>query len=166
MSPETAAVMDAEEIAGRGAPVPSAPEEPVALVAPQAPQAPQAHQAHQAPGPSRGQREKTVMVSARVPVSLRDRVRDILGELGLSQTELINAAFHYVLEQQELPEVRSPHGQHRRKVSIGEIASFKKRLLAITGNRKPKPEYEGLDDDEVLARALTEKYLRASGGDL
>ena len=59
MSPETAAVMDAEEIAGREVPVPSAPEEPVALVAPQA------HQAHQAPGPSRGQREKTVMVSAR-----------------------------------------------------------------------------------------------------
>jgi antitoxin component of RelBE/YafQ-DinJ toxin-antitoxin module len=46
------------------------------------------------------------MVSARVPRELRDQANDILAELGYSPTQLINAAYHYLLDAGALPDAR------------------------------------------------------------
>lgn len=110
-------------------------------------------------------KEKTVMVSARVPASLCNRVKDILRELGSSQTELVNAAFEYVLDRRELPESHVASGLHRRSVTAEELESFREHMREITGSRTRDAAYEDLPDDEVLTLALMEKYSALSGDD-
>ncbi len=44
------------------------------------------------------------MVTARVPVEIRDQVNVRLREIGSSPTELVNAAYDYVLATGELPD--------------------------------------------------------------
>lgn len=45
------------------------------------------------------------MVTARVPVEVKERVGSILREMGSSPTELVNAAYDYVLKCGKLPDV-------------------------------------------------------------
>ena len=45
------------------------------------------------------------MVTARVPVEVKERVGSILREMGSSPTELVNAAYDYVLKYEKLPDV-------------------------------------------------------------
>ncbi len=45
------------------------------------------------------------MVTARVPVEVKERVGAMLREMGSSPTELVNAAYDYVLRCGKLPEV-------------------------------------------------------------
>jgi len=45
------------------------------------------------------------MVTARVPVEVKERVGSILREMGSSPTELVNAAYDYVLKYGKLPDV-------------------------------------------------------------
>lgn len=47
------------------------------------------------------------MVTARVPVEIRDQVNAKLRAIGSSPTELVNAAYDYVLATGELPDARS-----------------------------------------------------------
>ena len=44
------------------------------------------------------------MVTARVPLEIRDQVNAKLRSIGSSPTELVNAAYDYVLATGELPE--------------------------------------------------------------
>ena len=43
------------------------------------------------------------IVTARVPVEIKDQVSAILAEMGSSPTKLINAAYEYVMRTRELP---------------------------------------------------------------
>ena len=45
------------------------------------------------------------MVTARVPVEVKERVGSILREIGSSPTELVNAAYDYVLRYGKLPDI-------------------------------------------------------------
>ena len=45
------------------------------------------------------------MVTARVPVEVKERVGSILRDMGSSPTELVNAAYDYVLKYGKLPDV-------------------------------------------------------------
>lgn len=45
------------------------------------------------------------MVTARVPVEVKERVGSVLREMGSSPTELVNAAYDYVLKYGKLPDV-------------------------------------------------------------
>lgn len=45
------------------------------------------------------------MVTARVPVEVKERVGSILREIGSSPTELVNAAYDYVLRCGKLPDI-------------------------------------------------------------
>lgn len=45
------------------------------------------------------------MVTARVPVEVKERVGSILREMGSSPTELVNVAYDYVLKYGKLPDV-------------------------------------------------------------
>ena len=44
------------------------------------------------------------MVTARVPVEIRDQVNAQLRSIGSSPTELVNAAYDYVLRTGQLPD--------------------------------------------------------------
>lgn len=50
------------------------------------------------------------MVTARVPVEVKERVGAKLREAGSSPTELVNAAYEYYLHYGELPQVRTDVG--------------------------------------------------------
>ncbi len=111
-------------------------------------------------------REKTVMVSARIPESTYLRVKDILNEIGESQTDLILAAFEYVLARGAVPEAR-PYVHRRRKPSESELEAIKQHIRDLQIVHVDGPdhelEYEGLSDKEVLTQALVEKYLGIEG---
>lgn len=47
------------------------------------------------------------IVTARVPVALKERGNDVLREIGATPTQLINAAYEFVLSEHELPQSRS-----------------------------------------------------------
>jgi antitoxin component of RelBE/YafQ-DinJ toxin-antitoxin module len=47
------------------------------------------------------------MVTARVPAQIRERGNAILRELGTTPTELVNAAYAYLIEYGKLPQVAS-----------------------------------------------------------
>lgn len=111
-------------------------------------------------------REKTVMVSARIPESTYLRVKDILNEIGASQTDLVLAAFEYVLERGALPEAR-PYVHRRCKLSESELEAFKQHMRDLQIGHVDGPDHEleckGLSDKEVLTQALVEKYLGIEG---
>ena len=46
------------------------------------------------------------IVTARVPVEVKNQVSEVLESLGLNTTKLINAAFEYVLVTGKLPDAR------------------------------------------------------------
>ena len=48
------------------------------------------------------------IVSARVPVALKERGNGILRDIGCTPTQLINAAYQYLLSEHELPKPRDP----------------------------------------------------------
>ncbi|MEC4175370.1 hypothetical protein VJ918_02000 [Adlercreutzia sp. R21] len=48
------------------------------------------------------------IVSARVPVALKERGNGILRDIGCTPTQLINAAYQFVLSEHELPKPRDP----------------------------------------------------------
>ena len=46
------------------------------------------------------------VVTARVPEGVRDRGLEVLAEMGATTSELINAAFEYVIAERRLPKPR------------------------------------------------------------
>lgn len=58
------------------------------------------------------------MVSARIPDALYSQVSMQLSSLGVTTSDLMNAAFEYVLEKNALPTAHQPKdGQKRRALS-------------------------------------------------
>lgn len=43
------------------------------------------------------------IVSARIPIALKERGNDVLREIGATPTQLINAAYEFILSEHELP---------------------------------------------------------------
>lgn len=48
------------------------------------------------------------IVSARVPVALKEQGNGILRDIGATPTQLINAAYQFVLSEHELPKPHDP----------------------------------------------------------
>lgn len=48
------------------------------------------------------------IVSARVPIALKERGNGILHDIGSTPTQLINAAYQFVLAEHELPKPHDP----------------------------------------------------------
>ena len=53
------------------------------------------------------------IVSARVPIALKERGNGILHDIGSTPTQLINAAYQFVLAEHELPKPHDPLGGMR-----------------------------------------------------
>ena len=72
-------------------------------------------------------------VSARVPIEIKKQADKKLRSLGASTTDLINAAFRYLLAENELPGVRSggKRGANERVLSE-EQRSYLQEFIAAT----------------------------------
>lgn len=71
------------------------------------------------------------MVTARVPVEIKEQVTALLKENGSSPTELVNSAYEYYLEHQELPK-KNLLKAGRRKLSKEQKKKLAELLAATT----------------------------------
>lgn len=97
------------------------------------------------------------MVSARVPLGLRDSVNQELKKIGSSPTELINSAYEYFLANHALPKKENalePGKRHLNKEKRAELVE------SIAASSQPIPEsfFGDSSYDEILARNLRNNY--------
>ena len=71
------------------------------------------------------------MVTARVPVEIKEQVTALLKENGSSPTELVNSAYEYYLEHRELPK-KNLLEAGRRKLSREQKKKLAELLAATT----------------------------------
>lgn len=97
------------------------------------------------------------MVTARVPVEIKKQGDVILKEIGSSATELVNAAYDYLLKNKALPKAQAPTpAKVTRKVLRGkELDEFKAfwskcKVPAIEG-------YDGTNFKEMLGKLREER---------
>ena len=101
------------------------------------------------------------MVSARVPVEIKKRGDSKLREIGSSATELINAAYDYVIKCGKLPGVETVAGNGEpqvKKLSGSAARAFeavweKRGVLEARG-------YDGSNFKDALDQAKGEYYAR------
>lgn len=102
------------------------------------------------------------IVTARVPVEVKNQVSQILADLGSSPTELINSAYDYVLAHGKLPtddttnRAIEAHRNERRTLS----AAQKAKLMADLGSMQlgPVDGYDGSNYKDLLNAARDERY--------
>ena len=88
------------------------------------------------------------MVTARVPVEIRDQVNAQLRDIG-SPTELVNAAYDYVLKTGELPDVNRGDAPLRITLTDAQANELRFRLRHATC---PVPD-SFWEDQAALRRA-------------
>ena len=98
------------------------------------------------------------VVTARVTEGVRSRSIDVLREIGSSTSELINAAFDYVIKEHELPRPKSTQGNEAGRRTIGKeqregLLSFMESVKAPTPERWNDALFE-----ELLGQALEQRY--------
>ena len=101
------------------------------------------------------------MVSARVPVEIKKRGDSKLREIGSSATELVNAAYDYVIKCGKLPgvEERRGGGELQMKVLSGEEA----RSFMSAWNKQGVIEARGYDSSnfkDALDQARDDYHAR------
>lgn len=101
------------------------------------------------------------IVSARVPIAVKERGNAALKDLGATPSQLINAAYEFVLAERQLPK---PHGGF-------DISGDKSRVLTAQQNEKIasslKAMYVGPVSSnesfrEQLDRARDERYASSA----
>lgn len=65
------------------------------------------------------------MVSARIPDALYSQASIQLASLGVTTSDLVNAAFEYVLEKHALPTAHQPEGEQKKRV----LSKDQKKLI-------------------------------------
>ena len=97
------------------------------------------------------------VVTARVPEGVRARGVDILNEIGSSTSELINAAFEYVIKERALPKPRTRQEDEQSrtigKEQLAQVAAFMNSVKIET----PR-EWEQAPFEELLGNAMEERY--------
>lgn len=95
--------------------------------------------------------------TARVPAEIKLQGDAILKSLGSSTTELINAAYMYVLKEHKLPEVSARNTRIITEEMIAEIENDLE-LISI----QPTSEFAGLSYEELRDLTYEERYARFS----
>ena len=72
------------------------------------------------------------MVTARVPVEIRDQVNAQLRSIGSSPTELVNAAYDYVLRTGHLPDPQPSEQPLRITLTDAQVNELRFRLRHAT----------------------------------
>lgn len=77
------------------------------------------------------------MVTARVPSEIRDQVNAQLRSMGSSATELVNAAYDYVLRTGQLPDPAAEEASPHITLTDAQINELRFRLRHAT---RPVPQ--------------------------
>lgn len=97
------------------------------------------------------------MVSARVPVELRDQVNAGLRAIGSSPTELINHAYAFFLETKQLPACHPCVKSGRRALSDDQVSALAKSI-AETSHAVPGSFFQDADYEQLLEDELRDAY--------
>ena len=100
------------------------------------------------------------IVTARVPSGIKDQGRVVLEKIGATPTDLINAAYRYVLSEGKLPQPSDAGSQIPSGIKTLDEEQRKelKARTVRTTFAVPASFWEGQTDDELLTKALEEKY--------
>lgn len=97
------------------------------------------------------------IVTARVPTEIKEQGNKVLKKIGATPTELINAAYQYVLEHGELP----MRHEAITSLNIGLSDEQKRQLRERkekTTCKVPESYWRGKSYKELLEEAIREKY--------
>lgn len=100
------------------------------------------------------------MVTARVPVEIKEQGAAILKEMGSSITELVNAAFSYLLAERKLPGLKgsaTASGKNLRTLSPEQRREFL-ALIAGCALANPSSGWDGRDWREIAAEERARDY--------
>jgi antitoxin component of RelBE/YafQ-DinJ toxin-antitoxin module len=99
------------------------------------------------------------MVSARVPVEVKKQADKKLREIGCTATDLINAAYRYVLEENALPASAASvkQGKTDRILAPEQLAAVRK-FLESTTFAVPDGNFDGHSYDKIIADGRCADY--------
>lgn len=98
-------------------------------------------------------------VSARVPREIRDRGDAALKRIDSSVTDLVNAAFEYVIETGKLPSAQEGAASNKKRGSVftqAQKESFKDFMRETS--MEIAPEFTDLSSREIKDLRLSEKH--------
>lgn len=96
-------------------------------------------------------------VSARIPMEKRDRGDEALAAIGATTSQLIQAAYDYLIATGKLPRVSSGATLHGGHLSKAQKLHAQQVLRASTC-RVPAGFFAGKTDDELLEDELRREY--------
>ncbi len=100
------------------------------------------------------------IVTARVPAGIKDQGRVALERIGATPTDLINAAYRYVLAKGKLPDAEDQMEGLKpgvRRLDEKQRQSLRESIQRTTFSI-PSSYWEGATDEELLQQALKDKY--------
>ena len=98
------------------------------------------------------------VVTARVPEGVRARGVDVLSEIGSSTSELINAAFDYVINERKLPRPRPRQGDKAGKRVIGEEQREGLQSFMESVKVSVPEQWDNVPFEELLDQTLEQRY--------
>ena len=101
------------------------------------------------------------IVTARVPAEIKEQGNKVLKKIGSTPTELVNAAYMYVLERKELPQITPTLEElrNKRRTLTPEQKEKVQKRMQETKLRAPA-EWETTSFKELLDQAREERYAR------
>lgn len=94
-------------------------------------------------------------VSARIPTEIKLQGNQVLKEIGSTPTQLVNAAYKYVLENRALPTQKDT--PVKRELSDEDLLDLAESIRATTF-RVPESFWEGKTYKEIIAEGRAADY--------
>ena len=97
------------------------------------------------------------IVTARVPVEIKEQANEVLARIGATPTQLINAAYEYVLEHEALPEKQAVAAAQHKVLPQDQAcklrAAFERTSCAVS-----EGYWQGKDYKELIAEGKKADY--------
>ena len=106
-----------------------------------------------------GRPRTDTIVTARVPIEIKEQGNAVLKKIGATPTELVNAAYQYVLSCGELPEAfpsLREVADRRRLLTSERKLKMKDRVVRMT--LKAPASWEGKTYEQLREDAMRERY--------
>lgn len=98
------------------------------------------------------------MTSARVPSEIRRQGNEILHRIGSSPSELINAAYAYVIQTGELPSAAPKTPEETSRVPDADLLARIEDSMERTSFAIPETYWDGRTYKELIADGRREAY--------
>ncbi|MCL1797878.1 MAG: type II toxin-antitoxin system RelB/DinJ family antitoxin [Eggerthellaceae bacterium] len=98
------------------------------------------------------------IVTARVPLEIKEQANEMLASIGATPTQLINAAYEYVLNNKKLPETLAPPSTAQHKTLSQERVQKLHRILDQTSFAVAEEHWQGKSYKELLAEGKKADY--------